>query len=229
MTKQPIRKLVEKPRRRTPTNADKPRPKNALLPVAGLLFLCLSASAQAERDATAAARSVLIVVAARDFDLNEYQQTADILTASGFTTVVASTDTIAAVATNDSTIKPAFLISQAEPERYSALILIGGVGTILLWDDSTALTVVRSFAARKGQVIGAIGLAPLLLAKAGLLKGRGAAVYNEPKAAKILADNGAKFSFRDIVADGQFITANGADAAPKFARAIVKRLETGTW
>ena len=189
-------------------------------------MLSIPTAARAARD-TAAGREILFLVAARDFDFQEYRLTGEALSRMGCAVKVASTETTAAIATNDTAIKPDIELSAVDPARYEALIVVGGVGSVLYWDDSAALALLRGFAGTSGHVIGAIGIGPLVLAKAGLLKGRTAAVYNDPAAAKILADNGAKFSFRDVVADGQFITANGSDAADKFTLAIVKRLETG--
>jgi len=216
---------------RTPqqTTCSGPSPAFCLTVLLATAFMISAVPGLAFANGKPADKPILLVVASRDFDFPEYRQITDVLAAQRCAAVIASTETTQAVATNDSLIKPNVLLGEVNAADYSALILIGGVGSILFWDDSTALGLAHDFANAKGPAIGAIGLAPLVLAKAGLLKGRSAAVYNDPKAAKIMADNGARSSFRDVVVDGQFITANGADAASKFARAIAKRVTTGNW
>jgi putative intracellular protease/amidase len=183
--------------------------------------------AAGEREAvadTSVDKRILVFLAARDFDFREYRGTTGYLARHGLRISVASTDT-SAQATNDSVISPDLRLGTLDPTRYAGLVLIGGVGSVLFWDDSAALQMVRSFASDPQHVIGAIGLGPIMLAKADLLKGRAAAVYNDPRAAKMLEQAGAHYRYEQVVTDGNFITASSSDAAEQFARAFERRLQ----
>jgi protease I len=73
-----------------------------------------------------------------------------------------------------------------------------------------------------GRVVAAIGIAPITLARAGLLKGRKATVFHERNAIEWLRQAGARFSFRDLVVDRNVITAASAEQARAFGRTIAR-------
>lgn len=72
------------------------------------------------------------------------------------------------------------------------------------------------------KIVGAICIAPVTLARAGLLKNKKVTTYsstiNDIKSA------GAKYTGNDVERDGNIITASGPAAAQKFGEAIVKAL-----
>jgi protease I len=195
-------------------------------------FLLLSGTARAGPESansgenrTGAHPQILILVAAHDFDYREFSVVSSYLVSQGLDASVASTETLA-WATSDSTVRPQLLLQNADPNDYSTLILIGGIGSVLFWDDSASLEWIKRFAQGRERIVAAIGLAPIVAVKAGLLKGKAAAVYNDPRAVKLLEEAGARFRYDDVVMDGNLITAKDSQAALKFAQAIVRRLRT---
>ena len=66
----------------------------------------------------------------------------------------------------------------------------------------------------------AIGIAPMTLARAGVLKGRKATVFHDRDAIDWLRQAGAKFSFSNLVTDRNIITAATDDQARAFGRAV---------
>jgi len=71
-------------------------------------------------------------------------------------------------------------------------------------------------------VVGAICIAPGILARAGILKGRKATVF--PSEIEALKRNGAFYTALPVVIDGRIVTASGPEAAEEFGKALVKTL-----
>ena len=74
-----------------------------------------------------------------------------------------------------------------------------------------------------GKVTSAICVAPVILARAGILSGKTAAVFSSSK--DELSRAGAKYTAKDTAVAGKIITASGPAAAKKFAQEIIKSLE----
>ena len=75
----------------------------------------------------------------------------------------------------------------------------------------------RSFA-EAGKVVAAICIAPVILARAGLLKGKRATVF--PDGIPELEKAGAVYTAQSVERDGRIITGNGPEAAEAFGREI---------
>lgn len=72
------------------------------------------------------------------------------------------------------------------------------------------------------KVLGAICIAPVILANAKVLEGKNATVF--PDGADVLKQNGANYIDVNVIVDGKIITGNGPEAAEDFGRALVKLL-----
>jgi protease I len=181
--------------------------------------------------ALAGPQPVLLLIAARDFSYEEFQPVRDGLQRVGLTVQVCSEDTQPARALNDSLVRPDVLVRDANPTDYSALVVIGGIGSVTYWSDSAALGLVRSFVVARGEgrhgglpLLGAIGIGPILLAKAGVLKGRNATVYADFRAIEFLQQGGARYVSKDVVIDDGIVTGSDAGVAEKMAQALAKLL-----
>ncbi|PIR71487.1 MAG: hypothetical protein COU43_02395, partial [Candidatus Nealsonbacteria bacterium CG10_big_fil_rev_8_21_14_0_10_37_25] len=78
------------------------------------------------------------------------------------------------------------------------------------------------------KVLASICISPVILAKAGVLKGKKATVWSSPMdkvPVRILEENEAIYQDKSVVADGKIVTANGPAAAEKFAKAIITALK----
>lgn len=107
---------------------------------------------------------------------------------------------------------------------YDVLILVGGPGARELSDDFLVADIIKE-AYEKEKIIAAICIAPTILAKFGLLKGKEATVHDSGKA--ILLEQGVNIIDHNVVVDSSeenhiFITANGPDAAVEFGETIAK-------
>jgi len=165
---------------------------------------------------------VLFVISFTDFRDEELSEPREMLKRAGFKTIVASTDTGIAKGMLGSEVKPDILISAANADDYQALIIAGGPGCRNLWDDSDLAELTRKFT-QQDKVLGAICLAPVVLANAGLLEGVDATCFSSAR--DNLASGAASYKPADVVVSGRIVTASGPDAAHRFAQTILNLLE----
>jgi protease I len=110
---------------------------------------------------------------------------------------------------------------------YDGMVIIGGAGSPeFLWGNSRLMALVTDFAG-SGKVVAAICLSPVVLARAGVLRGRRATVFRMADSVAEMRKGGADLRADAVVVDGRFITANGPAAAGKFGEEIVSALTGG--
>jgi len=109
-------------------------------------------------------------------------------------------------------------------DTYSALIIIGGSGApIMLWSNKKLHALITEYY-EKQKIVAAICLAPAVLARAGILQGKKATIFNDDPAIAELEKGGATYASSPVVVDGTIITANGPSAAPAFGEKIAKAI-----
>lgn len=168
-------------------------------------------------------RAVALFVPQQFFADDEYEPLARSLAGAGLEVVVVSRDTGVAVSTRRVILNPALTLEALRAEDFAALVLVGGPGMVLHWGDSLLHRRCREFQSA-GKTVAAIGIAPITLARSGVLKGRTATVYNDRAAVTELKTAGARHSFRTLVNDRGIITAAGADRAAAVAAAVARAL-----
>jgi len=132
---------------------------------------------------------------------------------------VASTSLDAVTGHLGTQVKPDIALSEVHGADYDALVLVGGYGYVM--DDPEAQRIAQE-AAAEGKVLAAICVAPITLAKAGLLNGKRATSSMD---SWTLKSEGAIPVYDNIVRDGLIITANGPAAAQNFGETIVTALQ----
>jgi protease I len=204
------------------------RMKRLLLVLALAGFLgCAKASEPASQESSSAVTAkgkVLFAIAPRNFRDEELNVARRVLSEAGFETVIASTDTTLAQGMLGAKVKPDLSLSGVNPGDYKALVIVGGSGATVLWDDTTLIRIAKEFSAQK-KVIGAICLAPVVLARAGILSGIEATCFEsaEPELVKY----GATYVSRDVVVSGRVVTGSGPAAAREFAEKLLELLKEG--
>lgn len=169
-------------------------------------------------------KKAVLVIAEQQFRDEEYQVPKDILTAAGIEVVTASTTTEEAVGKLGLKVRPDLLVSDIKPDDYGVLVFVGGGGSAQYFDDAAVHALARDFAGA-GKVVAAICIAPVILARAGLLKGKRATVY--PDGIPELEKAGAVYTGQSVERDGRIITGNGPEAAEAFGREIVAQFAAG--
>ncbi|NLY76022.1 MAG: DJ-1/PfpI family protein [Firmicutes bacterium] len=167
-------------------------------------------------------KTVALIIAERNFRDEEYQKPKEILEKAGIIVLTASTSLGTAVGKLGMTAKPDLLIGDLENQDLAALIFVGGGGSSQYFEDQTAHRLVRRFY-EQGKIVGAICIAPVILANAGLLKGKRATVFPDGKAD--LEKNGAVYTGKPVEVDGTIITGAGPEAAVAFGEGIVEMLK----
>jgi protease I len=171
-----------------------------------------------------AQEKIVMVIAHQGFRDEELTKPLKYFKDQGFSVDIASTALSTAQGMLGMRVDPDLIIEEIKLEDYKALVIIGGIGAKSLW-NSGALAYKIKEADGNQQVVAAICLAPIALAKAGILKGRRATVW--PQESERLIGYGVEYVFEDVVVDGvngTIITASGPGAALSFGRKIVEAI-----
>jgi len=165
---------------------------------------------------------VLMVIAPTRFRDDEYFKPKEILEKSGIEVVTASTTTVECSGMLGSRVKPDVLIKDVKEQDFSSIIIVGGSGSTMLFNERSLLELIRKFNASK-KIIGAICLACIVLIKAGIMHGKKMTGWSPDT--KIEAQKaGVTYIGEDVIEDGNIVTGVGPSAAVKFGQTIVKNL-----
>lgn len=113
-------------------------------------------------------------------------------------------------------------------DRYDAVVVPGGPGSAhSLWENQGVLHILQYFH-EKGKIVATICLACVILAQAGLLKGKKATVFLTDETKRIFSENGVLLSEEGcvVLADEKIVTAQGPNQAIQFGQAILSLMQT---
>jgi len=171
-------------------------------------------------------KKVVIVVASKDFRDEEYLTPKKVLEDRGVEIKTASDKSGIAKGAGDAEAKVDLLVSDVKPADFDAVIFIGGAGALVCLNNEDSYKLTQS-TIEQGKILAAICIAPVILARAGILKDKQATVWSSPldkSSIETLKENGAKYVGGAVVIDGKIITANGPSAAKEFGEKIVEEL-----
>jgi protease I len=171
---------------------------------------------EAAPPATPVTKQALFVIYPQ-FEGTEYNEPRKILENAGIIVTVASTSLDAVIGPLGTRVKPDIALKEVQGADYDAIVLIGGYGYVM--DDPEAQRIVKE-AANAGKLLAAICVAPITLAKAGLLKGKRAT-----SSINIQTYGAIHVYDSSVVRDGLIITADGPGAAQEFGETIVTALQ----
>lgn len=167
---------------------------------------------------------VLVVVAEKGFRDEEYSIPREVIEKAGHKVTLASTGKGPAKGKLGLVVNPDLTLDEVDPQGYDAIVIPGGPGSpTYLWANQKLQSAARVIYER-GGVVAAICLAPVVLARTGILKGRRCTVYPTPESLNEIRNGGGIYQDTDVVVDGRIITANGPDASRRFGEEIVKAL-----
>lgn len=174
-----------------------------------------------EKEMTVLEKKVLLVVAPKDFRDEEYQQPRRILEEAGVKIEVGSKGVKEALGIFGAKAKVDKELNKVLLEDYDGVIFIGGPGASVYFNDPDALNLAKQ-AFEKSKIVGAICIAPSILANAGILSGKKATSFSSE--AGNLRTKGVIFTGEEVTVDGQIITASGPQAATVFGEEIKEAL-----
>jgi protease I len=166
-------------------------------------------------------KRVVMIIAKSGFRDEEYKQPRAIFDKNGVKVQVASSSLNTSTGMLGAKVKPDILYKDIKVDEYDAVIFVGGIGAKEYWDDPVAHQIAKE-AVSKSKVLCAICIAPVTLARAGVLKGKKATVFSSEKGN--IQKSGANYTGKSVEVDGKIITGEGPSAASEFGEAILKAL-----
>lgn len=171
--------------------------------------------------ASLAGKRVLMVIAPKNFRDEELLEPLAVLKGAGAEVVVSSSSIEPARGMLGRTVKPDILLSDVDTSGYHGVVFVGGTGASRYFEDPWVHELAQK-ASREGKVLGAICIAPSILANAGLLKGKRATSFASEK--ENLKKRGAVYTGEAVEVDGKVVTGIGPAAARQFGEELVKAL-----
>lgn len=167
-------------------------------------------------------KKILIVIAPVNYQDKEYSDTRKTLESAGVSVSVASLKRGEAKGALRGRVNVDFSVDEVSAGDYDGIVFIGGQGMVDLVGNQKFINLAKEFY-NVGKITAAICIAPLILANAGILKGKKATVWSG--ASDELKKGGVVYTGKSVELDGKIITGNGPDAAEEFGKAIVEALK----
>jgi protease I len=168
---------------------------------------------------------LLVAIAPERYRDEELDEPLAVFRRAGIETDIASTRTGTCTGMLGGTATASLSFDRVNPDAYDGIVIIGGAGSpAYLWGNRDIAGLVATFHT-SGKVTAAICLSPVVLARSGILKGKGATFFRSPDSASEMRAGGAVIKDASVVAQGTIITANGPAAARAFGEAIVAALK----
>lgn len=172
-------------------------------------------------------KKIAMIIAFKEFRDEEYFIHKKIFELGGFKVDTISSSLGTAVGKLGGEAKVDFSLKDFSPAGYDAVLFIGGPGA-QKYIDSQKCHQIAQETIENNKILGAICIAPAILARAGLLKNKKATVWSSPmdkSAVKILKEEGVFYQSDKVVVDGNIITASGPEAAKEFALKVTALLK----
>ena len=166
-------------------------------------------------------KQVLMVIAQNNFRDEELKVPKALLEEQGAKVTIACSDLAISKGMLGMRVMPDKSLDDVSAKDYDAVIFVGGSGASEYFEDAIAHKLAQD-ALGLNKVLGAICIAPVTLANAGVLKGKKATVFSSE--AQEIEAQGANYTGADVEQDGRIITANGPEAARKFGQAMAQAL-----
>jgi protease I len=168
--------------------------------------------------------NILIIIAPERFRDEELFITQEELEKAGHTTVIASIATGICPGSRGGFASATLKLAEVQTENYDAVVFVGGGGAKLYFSNAEALRIAKEMDKGK-KVVAAICLAPVILANAGVLRGKKATVAGTE--AKTIESKGAKYTGPGVMVDGHIVTGNAPKSSRLFGQKINELLNVG--
>ena len=172
------------------------------------------------------AKKVAMIIAFENFKDEEYFVPKEVLERAGIEVVTVSNSKGTAQGVSGGQALVNISLDELKIADYDGMVFVGGPGCLKNLDNQTSYQVAQE-TVNHDKVLAAICISPVILAKAGVLKGKKATVWSsalDKGPIKTLQENGAIYQDQKVVVDGQIITGNGPGAAEEFGQVIVQAL-----
>lgn len=171
-------------------------------------------------------KKAALIVASKDFKDEEYFVPREVLEKAGIRVVTVSDSEGKAQGADGGEVKADLTLDELRVEDFEIVAFIGGPGALDHLDVEQSYEIAKRTLA-KGKVLGAICIAPVILAKAGVLEEKEATVWSssmDKSSIETIEEQGANYHERSVVMDDRIITADGPESAKKFSRVLLHAL-----
>ena len=170
-------------------------------------------------------QKILIVIAYEGFQPIEYLIPKKTFEHAGYKVITASNKSGTATAADKTQAPVDMTIDQAVANDYAAVIFVGGPGALDNLDNQVSYQLITQ-TVDLGKILGAICVAPRILAHASVLTDVAATGWDEDnQLADIFNEHGVTYIKAPVVSDQGIVTAAGPAAAQEFADTILAELK----
>ena len=171
-------------------------------------------------------KNILMVIASKNFRDEEYFIPYEVFQKEGAKITTASSVEGSVIGIEGGEARSTLILNEVKVKNFDAVVFIGGGGAVEYFDNNDAHRIVQKMT-NLHKVVAAICVAPVILAKAGILVGKNATVWSSlmnKKNIKELKDSGCSVLEERVVKDKKIITADGPAASKEFAEKIVETI-----
>ena len=171
-------------------------------------------------------KNILIIIASKNFRDEEYFVPYDVFQREGARITTASSVEGEILGIEGGEARSSLVLSEVNTRNFDAVVFIGGSGAVEYFENNDAHKIVQEMV-NLHKIVGAICVAPVILAKAGILVGKNATVWSSlmnKNNIKELESSGCSVSEERVVKDEKIITADGPAVSKKFAEKIVETM-----
>ena len=171
-------------------------------------------------------KSVLMIIASKNFRDEEYFIPFEIFQKAGAKITTASSVEGEVVGIEGGEARSTLTLKEVNAKKFDAIVFIGGDGAKEYFDSNDAHKIIQEAILTK-KILAAICIAPVILARAGILKGKTATVWSSivnKSGKKELEEAGCTVSEKRVVQDERIITADGPSVSEEFAKIIIKAM-----
>ena len=175
-----------------------------------------------------AGKKAVFIIAFNNFKDEEYFTPKEILENAGGNVKTASNKMGRAVGADGKDTQVDLLLENLNPADFDAIVFIGGAGCLENLDNEKSYRVARE-TVFQNRVLASICISPVILAKAGVLRGKKATVWSsaqDQSPVNALSEGGAVYEAKLVVQDGNIITATGPAAINEFTDTILNSLKS---
>lgn len=169
----------------------------------------------------AANKQIVMIIAFERFRDEEYSFPKEVFEKAGIKVTTASSKTGTATGKLGMEARVDITLEQVRVADYDAVLFIGGPGSFNYYDNEECHKIAQE-TIEQNKILGAICAGPGILARAGVLKGKKATMFEDTGE---LAKGGAVYTGKGVEIDGKIITATGPSTAKAWGEAIVRALK----
>ena len=163
---------------------------------------------------------IAVVIPEEKFQDEELFEPLAVWQAAGIPFVLASTRKGLIIGDLGGQAEATTLIEELSPVTHSAIVVIGGTGTVShLWNHAGLKAKIKEFAG-SNRLASAICAGSVVLAQTGLIGKRAATTYPVELMTRALEAEGVVYSQEGLIDHGDVITASGPTEAADFGRAV---------